>query len=548
MDAIKQQLLRIQEQLGGLSATQKMLTATLAAVMVMTVLWYGRYAAAPEMAPLLDQPMGMEDLSRIKGYLAGNHIAYRLEGDRIFVPADRQLEALIDLGGHNLLPKDTSRGFDEIITKMTPWDGQARTRAVLEHGKEQFLSQILASFPNVATADVVINSVEERRIGGGLKPSASVRVRTKDGRADRATAQAVADFVANAVSGLEPEKITVVMNGLTQRLRTASGGMSGDDFLESRQKAEELFAGKIEQQLFFIPGIRATVTVKLNDETSTTHSKTFDDVRQSEAQTESVTEATKNPPLAAAEPGVVPNTGVAIPPVASAEAGGTEREESRTTYENFPSVTEKTSQQYAGAPTAVAAAVRVPRSYFVSVWRDQNDKKPEEKPTPAEIDPLIEAQVGKIRAEVAACTGIANAAAIAVEPYPDLLLAQMQPPVVPVAAASSIVQFVGGYGKQLVLGALAVASLVMASMIARRGADGAATVTVAGGSLDLSDDADPADREPDYPQLGSADGTMYAREMDPEALQEQQIVEQVAALVKENPEAAANLIRRWVAH
>ena len=305
MDAIKQQLLRIQEQLGGLSATQKMLTATLAAVMVMTVLWYGRYAAAPEMAPLLDQPMGMEDLSRIKGYLAGNHITYRLEGDRIFVPADRQLEALIDLGGHNMLPKDTSRGFDEIITKMTPWDGQARTRAVLEHGKEQFLSQILASFPNVATADVVINTVEERRIGGGLKPSASVRVRTKDGRADRATAQAVADFVANAVSGLEPEKITVVMNGLTQRIKTSAGGMSGDDFLESRQKAEELFAGKIEQQLFFIPGIRATVTVKLNDETSTTHSKTFDDVRQSEAQTESVTESTKNPPLAAAEPGVV---------------------------------------------------------------------------------------------------------------------------------------------------------------------------------------------------------------------------------------------------
>ena len=135
---------------------------------------------------------------------------------------------------------------------------------------------------------------------------------------------------------------------------------------------------------------------------------------------------------------------------------------------------------------------------------------------------------------MAACTGIANAAAIAVEPYPDLLLAQMQPPVVPVAA-SSLVQFVGGYGKQLVLGALAVASLVMASMIARRGTDGAATVTVAGGSLDLSDDADPADREPDYPQLSSADGTMYAREMDPEALQEQQIVEQVAALVKENP-------------
>ena len=545
MDAVKQQLLRIQEQLGALSATQKMLTATLVAVMVMTVLWYGRYAATPEMSPLLDQPMGMEDLSRIKGYLAGRHIQYRLEGDRIFVPADQQLEALIDLGGHNLLPKDTSRGFDEIIAKMTPWDGQARTRAVLEHGKEQFLSQILASFPNVAQADVVINTVEERRIGGGLKPSASVRVRTKNDQPDRQTAQAIADFVCNAVSGLEADRITVVLNGMTQRLRAANGAPSGDDFLESRQKAEELFAGKIEQQLFFIPGLRATVTVKLNDQTSKKTSTTYDDVRQSEKTTESVTEDQRFPLASAAEPGVVSNTGVSIPQApAAADGGGSQREESRTTYDNFPSVTWETSQQFAGAPTAVAAAVRVPRSYFVKVWQDVNDKAAEVKPKPEELDPLIEQQTAKIRNEVAACTGIANPAAIAVEPYPDLLLAQMQPPVVPVAAATSVVQFVGGYGKQLVLGGLAVASLVMASMIARRGADGAATVSTAGGSLDSDDEDEPA--APGYDELGSPDGLMFAREMDPDALQEQQIIEQVGILVKENPDAAANLIRRWV--
>ncbi len=545
MDAVKQQLLRIQEQLGALSATQKMLTATLVAVMVMTVLWYGRYAASPEMVPLLDQPTAAEDLSRIKGYLAGRHIAYRLEGDRIFVPADQQLEALIDLGGHNLLPKDTSRGFDELIAKMTPWDGQARTRAVLEHGKEQFLSQILGSFPNVAAADVVINTVEERRIGGGLKPSASVRVRTKDGQADRQTAQAVADFVCNAVSGLEADHITVVLNGTTQRLKAAGGGLSGDDFLEGRQKAEEMFAGKIESQLFFIPGVRATVTVKLNDRSSTRTSRTYDDVRQSEHTTESITEDQRLPLASGVEPGVVPNTGVSIPQAPpAADGGGSQREESRTTYENFPSVTEETSQQAAGQPTPVAAAVRVPRSYFVKVWQDLNDRAPEVKPKPEELDPLIAAQTATIRKEVLACTGIADPAAVAVEPYADLVLAQMQPPVLPVAAATGVVQFVGGYGKQLVLGALAVASLVMASMIARRGSDGAATVVSSAGSLDLSDDDRPAG--PQYDELGSPDGPMFAREMDADALQEQQIVEQVSTLVKENPDAAANLIRRWV--
>ena len=37
MDALKAQLLRIQQQLSGLSASQKMLTASLVAIMVLTI-------------------------------------------------------------------------------------------------------------------------------------------------------------------------------------------------------------------------------------------------------------------------------------------------------------------------------------------------------------------------------------------------------------------------------------------------------------------------------------------------------------------------------
>ena len=62
MDFFKAQIARIQEQLAGLSATQKMLTASLLAIMVMTLLWWSHWAAEPEMEPVLDQALSQEEI------------------------------------------------------------------------------------------------------------------------------------------------------------------------------------------------------------------------------------------------------------------------------------------------------------------------------------------------------------------------------------------------------------------------------------------------------------------------------------------------------
>src|SRR4028119_196495 len=62
MDAVKLQLVRIQQQLSGLTASQKMLTAALVAIMVMALVYWGRQAGTAEMAPVLDQPIAPKDI------------------------------------------------------------------------------------------------------------------------------------------------------------------------------------------------------------------------------------------------------------------------------------------------------------------------------------------------------------------------------------------------------------------------------------------------------------------------------------------------------
>src|SRR4030095_13594540 len=97
MDALKKQLDRIQQQLSGLSASQKMLTASLVAIMVMTMIWWGKYAGTDEMVPVSYESLPPDQMRNIKATLDGKGIPARIVGDRVMVDADRRMEAFATL-------------------------------------------------------------------------------------------------------------------------------------------------------------------------------------------------------------------------------------------------------------------------------------------------------------------------------------------------------------------------------------------------------------------------------------------------------------------
>src|SRR5262245_17804676 len=111
MDFLKAQLTKLQQQFGQLTASQKMLSLALMAIMVLTLVLWGRYAGTAEMEPLLDQDLAAEDFSHITEQLRIRGIPYSPTGSRILVPADRHYEALAELGYEQALPKDTSSAF-----------------------------------------------------------------------------------------------------------------------------------------------------------------------------------------------------------------------------------------------------------------------------------------------------------------------------------------------------------------------------------------------------------------------------------------------------
>src|ERR1700722_4936038 len=105
MDLFKAQLAKLQKQLSGLTASQKMLAAALTAIMAMTLIWWGHYAGEPEYQPLLNQSFSTDDIANITNHLDARGIKFSVVADKILVPADRKLEILGELSFGHLLPK-----------------------------------------------------------------------------------------------------------------------------------------------------------------------------------------------------------------------------------------------------------------------------------------------------------------------------------------------------------------------------------------------------------------------------------------------------------
>jgi flagellar biosynthesis/type III secretory pathway M-ring protein FliF/YscJ len=122
MDFIKAQLDRIQQQLAGLNATQKMLSVALVAIMAITVVWWGKYAGEAEMVPLLNQSLSAADLDRMQGTLQGRDIQSEISGDKLLVHSDKRLAAMSALTFARALPRITDDGLKEMLSQMNPFD------------------------------------------------------------------------------------------------------------------------------------------------------------------------------------------------------------------------------------------------------------------------------------------------------------------------------------------------------------------------------------------------------------------------------------------
>ena len=217
------------------------------------------------------------------------------------------------------------------------------------------------------------------------------------------------------------------------------------------------------------------------------------------------------------------------------------QEENTTDMEILPSGSESHRITPAGDTTPVAAAVRVPLSYLAAIYTRENPAVKD--PTEKQMRTLIDEQLPKIRNDVRMCTNIKSEADIAVETYVDTMPFMAASPQTVTAGVSSVL-LTGGHIKEVILGAMALVSLFMVSMVVKKGSP----VPAFAAAAPVSNTAAPIiSADDDFAgEVGSGNATLDGMEMDDDSVRTQQMLEQVSNLVKENPDSAATLIKRWM--
>lgn len=544
MDLVKAQLDRIQRQLNGLTPSQRMLTVALVAIMIMTLVWWGRYAGEAEMEPVFNSAVSPDDLGRITTELTAKGIKYAVSGDKILVPSDRKIEAVAALSYSRMMPRDNKGGFEEMLDKMNPFLPTSTNDLMFNRGKEITVAQILRNFPDVADAEVMIDPTQRTVIGANIEPSATVTITMRPGiKASQQIVNAAADVVEGAQAGLNRSKIKVVINGMPHRVQdTENNDVDGSEQLELQQKAEVRLADKVKDQFSYIAGLMVSVTVKLNTTTIQEKSLVYDPKTSLQKTTEERTDTEENtsPAPASGEPGVTPNTSsntaVAIPAGAGGGPSST-HEHSESKFANFVSQKEQVSHAPAGNATPVGATVRVPLSYFAAVYTRQH---PDVKdPTDAMVQGLVGQEMPKIKEGVLKCVGLVAKEDVSVETYADpapVLVASPQ------AASMPVTLMLGGHAREIALGGLALLSLFVVLMMVRNSSPAPLVAAAAPIAVAKNLDAD----ELVAGSAGEGGTTLSGMELDDDAVRAQQMVDQVSTMVKENPEGAATLVKRWM--
>ena len=565
MDFLKPQFERIQRQLAALTATQKMLTASLVAIMVITVLWWGKYAGEPELVSLLSQPLATQDLGAIQERLTNQHVRFTTEGDKVMVPADQRIAILADLTYNRKMPANTSAAFDDIIKQISPWDSENKQERIWNHGKERTLSMLIGQFPDVASANVVINPTDRSRIEDSVVPGASVFVTMQDGkRASQRLVDAAADAVVGATAGLGYAHVKVVVDGLSRKPHDAEADPlgDGDQQLALARENSKAAADSIRELFGDIPGLFVSVTVKLNTTSFQTEEHKFDGKNavvkplKTTSETEETTGGANQP---GGEAGTGPNTGAFVSPQAQGGGGGTTQTLEKTEEQNQVSVpeTRTVSRTPAGGATPIGAAVRVPLSYFAEIFRNMNPEVKE--PTFKQVkDQVVDLKLPELRKLVAQAVGL-GVNDVAMDMFIDRPI--NAPQVVPVAQASTMSLLVKGHAREMGLGGLAVMSLFMASMMVRKSAASSPALAMAGaagiaGTAGGLAGAAAGSQDPRLALLPTGEAlageatvngaALDGMELDPDAIRAQQMSEQVATMVREDPDSAAALVKRWL--
>ena len=461
------------------------------------------------------------------------------------VNTDKKEEALAALAMEQALPRDSSGSLEDVFSNMSPFDPPQMTDKKLNANLQSNLERIISKMPGVADAHVNIDPSHERLFEGNVEPKASVYVHMREGSsADKKMAEAIAELVAGTNANMKRSRVSVITDKTVWPIRDRDPNTPDGEIDAQQANAEKRNQEKIETALGYYGAVIAVVTAKVDTIASQISETTYPKIQTKPKSDQSETNNTTTPQPQSSEPGAAANTGgpLSVGAAPTAGAATSEQEKTQTETQNFADSKTEQSTKPAGEAKVMSATVSVPRSYFVNMLKQTSTSAKE--PDPADVEKAFAEKRTEILAQIMHAVDLTDDKAISVDMYFDApLMMASASSVTGGETGSPITVSLTGHIREIAVGVLAVMSLFMVSMMVKKNAP-IPTVTAAaaepqeptrlGGNIDIAG------------EVSEGGQTLDGMELDEDAVKAQQMVQQVSTMVKENPDAAATMVKRWL--
>ncbi|HEV3339825.1 MAG TPA: flagellar M-ring protein FliF C-terminal domain-containing protein [Pirellulales bacterium] len=473
---------------------------------------------------------------------------FEVDAGRLRVPRGLKAKYMAALADAGAMPAHFGSHLDAAMSKPSPFTSKTQQEAMLKNALQKELASIIGQMTGVENAAVFYDV--QKKGGFRLENTLTASVSVKPvGASILPTAQVpkIRALVAGAI-GASPSQVTVVdLNGRTYKAggKDDLSGIFDDPYAQRVKYWCDEFESRIYRALEYVPGVVVTANVELDPHTKLQTEKTQVDpkpvtVRQQE-ETET-NQADTAPP--AGQPGLQaqrPNAPATLP--ATARGNHTEKERSSVKTENDFSREHTNTETAPLTPKKVTVTVGIPSGYFEEVYRKANPSPPGQQPQPIDAKKLAQIQkdeTDKIQAHVANLIPHTDLTAdqrplVTVTPFAQLPAAAIPTPGIGEIAFDWLTTNWSAAG----MTGLALVSLVMLRSMARSAPaqSGAADLPLLPSPLPAVTEA--KKEAADAAQKGP--GKLKRRLGSGQSLREE-----LAEMVREDPDTAANILRTWI--
>lgn len=222
------------------------------AIAVFIVIW----AQQPDYRPL--GKMSTDELIETLDYFDQNQVEYKLEGNIVYVRENQYQDIKLGMA-RNGISGDPSAGQDIIMQDMGFGVSQRVEMERLKHAREQQLAHTIEEMSGVTRARVLLALPKENVFSRREKKASAtvVLTATRGSVISSEEVDAVIDIVASAVQGLDPDRVTVTDSTgrlLNSGSQDSLSARSRKEY-EIEKKREDEYLAKIDSILIPVLGL-----------------------------------------------------------------------------------------------------------------------------------------------------------------------------------------------------------------------------------------------------------------------------------------------------